>query len=234
MNLPFVAGEVYVPGGGGPESGRIKYSKNAFRPVPVLGCCGLGKLAEKRKFPKVVRRGCKRSFGPREQVLEASCTGAKWGCTGAKEGLGGAKDSWETFAPWAQKESKRPFAPSPNHFWRLSLFGQFPRSTASQYRYQNLFFQFLSLNPKNGSLSGCRGRNRKVAFDTVRRSETNHMACREQHSWSHQFAKQELLQFQCYAPSLSAPSHRTFAIFRENLSQTSMRNEFPQRGRIFC
>ena len=96
----------------------------------MLCSCGPGKLPEKRKFPKVVMRGCKRSFGPREQ--EASCTGAKWVCTGAKEGLGGAKDSWETFAPWAQKESKRPFAPSPNHFWRLSFFGQFPRSTASQ------------------------------------------------------------------------------------------------------
>ena len=30
------------------------------------------------------------------------------------------------------KESKRPCAPSPNHFWRLSLCVQFPRSTASQ------------------------------------------------------------------------------------------------------
>ena len=40
-----------------------------------------------------------------------------------KRGLGGAKDSWETFAPWAQKESERPFAPSPNHFWRLSFLG---------------------------------------------------------------------------------------------------------------
>ena len=47
-----------------------------------------------------------RSLEPREQ--EASRTGAKWGCTGAKEGLDGAKDSWETFAPWAQKESERP------------------------------------------------------------------------------------------------------------------------------
>ena len=28
--------------------------------------------------------------------------------------------------------SKRPVAPSPNHFWRFSLFGQFPRSVASQ------------------------------------------------------------------------------------------------------
>ena len=29
--------------------------------------------------------------------------------------------------------SKRPFAPSPNHFRELSLFGQFPRSAASQF-----------------------------------------------------------------------------------------------------
>ena len=32
-----------------------------------LGCCGPGKLPEKRKLPKVVRRGCKTSLGPREQ-----------------------------------------------------------------------------------------------------------------------------------------------------------------------
>ena len=69
-----------------------------------LGCCGPGKLPKKGKFPKVVRGGCKRSFGPREH--EVSWTGAKWGCTGAKEGFGGAKDSWETFAPWAQKSQK--------------------------------------------------------------------------------------------------------------------------------
>ena len=34
--------------------------------------------------------------------------------------------------PGPKKKSKRPLAPSPNHFWRLSLFGRFPRSTASQ------------------------------------------------------------------------------------------------------
>ena len=32
-----------------------------------LGSCGPGKLTEKGKFPKVLRGGCKRSFGPREQ-----------------------------------------------------------------------------------------------------------------------------------------------------------------------
>ena len=61
----------------------------------------LGERVGSRKFPTVVRRGCKRSFRPRERV--ASCTGAKRGCTGAKEISEGARDSWETFAPWVQK-----------------------------------------------------------------------------------------------------------------------------------
>ena len=42
----------------------------------------LGEGPKIGKSPKVVRRGCKRSFEPRER--EASCTGAAWGCTGAK------------------------------------------------------------------------------------------------------------------------------------------------------
>ena len=33
----------------------------------VLRSCGPGKLTEKGKFPKVLKGGCKRSFGPREQ-----------------------------------------------------------------------------------------------------------------------------------------------------------------------
>ena len=67
---------------------------------------------------KVPESGYKRSFGPCEQ--EASCTGAKWGCTGAQQGLGGAKDSWETFAPWAQKSQKDLLHPP------LTTFGDFP------------------------------------------------------------------------------------------------------------
>ena len=54
-----------------------------------------------KKFPKVLRRGCKRSFGPSER--RASCTGATWGCKGAKEVSEGARDSWETLASWVQK-----------------------------------------------------------------------------------------------------------------------------------
>ena len=99
-----------------------------------LGSCGPGKLPEKLNVPKVVRRGCKRSFGPREQ--EASCTGAKWGCTSAKEGLGGAKASWETFAPWAQKSQKDLLHPPLTTFGDFP-FGQFPRPTASNVRMPN-------------------------------------------------------------------------------------------------
>ena len=72
----------------------------------------------------MVRRGCKRSFGPREQ--EGSCTGAKWGCTGATKGLGGAKDSWETFAPWAQKSQKDLLHPPLTTFGDFPFWGNFP------------------------------------------------------------------------------------------------------------
>ena len=79
--------------------------------------------------PKVVRGGCKGlfdSFGPREQRSPKSllhhqtlfCTGATPFRTSARGLL--------------LAGSKRPFAASANHFRELSLFGQFPRSTASQ------------------------------------------------------------------------------------------------------
>ena len=44
----------------------------------------LGEGSKIGKSPKVARRGCKRSFGPRER--KASSTGATWGCTVAKQG----------------------------------------------------------------------------------------------------------------------------------------------------
>ena len=59
-----------------------------------------GREPGKGKSPKVVRRGCKRSFEFRERKW--GCAGAKWGCTGAKRVSDGAKDSWESFAPCAQ------------------------------------------------------------------------------------------------------------------------------------
>ena len=55
---------------------------------------------------------------------------AKWGCTGAEEGLGGAKDSWETFAPWAQKSQKDLLHPPLTTFGHMSsTFQQFNGGT---------------------------------------------------------------------------------------------------------
>ena len=71
------------------------------RQLYVCNPSRLGERVKIRKFPKVVTRGCKRSFGPSER--KASCIGAKWGCTGAKEVSEGARDPWKTLAPWVQK-----------------------------------------------------------------------------------------------------------------------------------
>ena len=49
-----------------------------------------------------------------------------------KRGFGWCKRLLGDLCSLGPKESKGPFAPSPNHFRRLSLFGQFLRSTASQ------------------------------------------------------------------------------------------------------
>ena len=50
-----------------------------------------GREPEHGEVPKAARRGCKRSFEPRERKW--ACMGAKWACTGAKRALDGAKDS---------------------------------------------------------------------------------------------------------------------------------------------
>ena len=137
----------------------ILQSNRHFVPF-VLGTGGassLGRLSCKSRQKKCVCVFCPKSessrkwlgegaglFGPREQ--EASCTGARWGLHRCKRGFGWCKrllgDLYSLV--WAQKSQKRPFPPSPNHFWRLSLFGQFPRSTASQ-KYRG-----ISLGDKSG------------------------------------------------------------------------------------
>ena len=81
-----------------------------------LGSRGLGKLTEKGK----VGEGAKGLLDPGSKGLrEVFCTTQNCFCTGAK---------WGFVLPG----SKRPFAPSPKHFWEFSLFGQLPRSAASQ------------------------------------------------------------------------------------------------------
>ena len=88
----------------------------------------LGNCPKSESSRKWLERVQKVFWTPRARGLLHWC---EMGLHRCKEGLGGAKDSWETFAPKAQKSQKRPFAPSPNHFGRLSFFGPYPRSTAS-------------------------------------------------------------------------------------------------------
>ena len=108
-------------------------NRGLFVKFEGLGSCGPGKLTEKGKFPKVLRGGRKRSFGPREQRSPKSLLHhPKPRFAPCKMGvLGGAKDFSETFAPWG---SKRPLAPSPKHFWEFPFFGQCPRPAASQLK----------------------------------------------------------------------------------------------------
>ena len=68
-----------------------------FSVTLVLQSEGSGAGPENGKLPKVVRRGCKRSFRLRER--KAFCTGAGWGCTNANQVSDDSKDSWETCAP---------------------------------------------------------------------------------------------------------------------------------------
>ena len=136
------------------SSENVLCTLRVFFPALGLGCCGPGKLPEKWKFPKVVRRGCKRSFGPCER--EASCTSAKWGCHRCKRGFGWCKRLLGDLCSLGPKESKRPFAPSPNHFCRLSLLGQFPRSTASQNWGWSLGVWFTLPQKESGKRSSTR------------------------------------------------------------------------------
>ena len=103
-------------------SKQIKSQKNLTiaQQTPGLGSHGPVKLPGKGKSAKVGRRGCNRSFAPGEQ--KASCTGV----------APVQKRFWvvqKTLGRPLLPGSKRPCAPSPNHFGRFSLFG--PRSAAS-------------------------------------------------------------------------------------------------------
>ena len=77
----------------------------------------LGEGSKIGKFPKVVRRGCTRSFEPRER--KTSCTGAAWGCTGAKQGRTWCK---RLLGDFLRRGFKRPFAPSPYRLAGIFLF----------------------------------------------------------------------------------------------------------------
>ena len=113
-------GERCGVGGGGVGTGKgtgksmcTRLSKLLFSKLP-LACCGSGKWPDSGKSPRVVRRGCKRSFGTREQK--------------SQKGLSHHQPPTPCFAPVQPSISQiwpdcaqRPFTPSPNHFGPISL-----------------------------------------------------------------------------------------------------------------
>ena len=95
-------------------------SKGARLSALDLGSCGPGKLTEKGKFPKVLRGGCKRSFGPKEQRSPKSfCTTQNCFRTGAKWGFGWCKRLFGDLCSLGPKDLLHP---------PLSTFGNFPFS----------------------------------------------------------------------------------------------------------
>ena len=98
---------------------------------------GLGNWPEREHSQKCLREGTKGLLEPGSKGLRKDfcttqncfCTGAKWGCTGARG--------------FVLPGSKRPFAPSPQHFWEFSLFGQFPRPPSLPIQGRHLHRIFL-------------------------------------------------------------------------------------------
>ena len=86
----------------------------------ALGSCGPGKLTEKGKFPKVLRGGCKRSFGAREQRSPKSLLHhPKPLLHRCKMGFGWCKRLFGDLCSLAPKDLLHP---------PLSTFGNFPFS----------------------------------------------------------------------------------------------------------
>ena len=85
------------------------------------------------RLPKVVRRGCKRSFEPRERKR-----GLHQCKMGLHRWLNGFRMVQKTLGRLLLPELKLPFAPSPNHFWEFTIFGLSSRTFGLQY-YSNFF-----------------------------------------------------------------------------------------------
>ena len=99
----------------------------------VSGSCGPGKMTEKGKFSKVLRGGSAKGLLDRGSTKPLAPVQPHFALV--------QKQLWvvqKTFRRPLLPGSKRPIAPSPKHFWEFSLFGQFPRPTASQNLPQKL------------------------------------------------------------------------------------------------
>ena len=99
---------------------------------------------ETSKVPKVVRRGCKRCFGPREQRSPKSLLHHQNRVLHRCNSL--LHQCKRTLALGAKKT----LAPSPNHFWEFSIFKPSPRTFGSQCLSLNLLkWRFTILRSDN-------------------------------------------------------------------------------------
>ena len=104
---------------------RLKISiPEADLELSIFGPLGLqtkvpGREGREQEIPESGYERVQKVFWTPRERKASQGTGAKQGCTGAKQVLEGARDPWETFAPWG---SKRPFAPSRNHFREFPVF----------------------------------------------------------------------------------------------------------------
>ena len=86
------------------------------------------------KSPKVVRRGCKRSFEPMAR-RKASCTSATWRCTGAKQGCTWCKRLLEDLCAVGPKDRLHPLLTT---FGDLPIFDPSPRRSGLQDKFDIL------------------------------------------------------------------------------------------------
>ena len=94
---------------------RIAYDTLSHDHFPPQTCKPerLGEGSKLGKSPKMVRRGCKRSFGPTAQRSPKSHLHHVQPCFApVQPGVAPAQEAFRSLGP----RFKRPFAPSPNHF----------------------------------------------------------------------------------------------------------------------
>ena len=91
----------------------------------------MGEGSKTGESPKVLRRGCKRSFGP--SAPKASCTGAKESCSGAKQGCTWCKRLLRDLCAVGPKDLLHPV---------LTTFGDSPLRGSLFQRFSEVFKRF--------------------------------------------------------------------------------------------
>ena len=110
----------------GIESVSKEVSQKGFRSCSGVGMLWTWEIAQKGKVSKALKKVFWTLLGPGSKGLpRIFCTTQTLFCTSAAPFRSSARGLLLV-------GSKRPFAPSPNNFREPSLFGQFPRSAASE------------------------------------------------------------------------------------------------------